>query len=246
MKTPKTRLMTCLAAVLTSAGAFSPAFGQSSQSSTLTNLSYVDWTSAIVGANGSAIGSIVLTNLVTISVTYEGDVATATQTEPGRFNFWTPSSTFLSSVISNLPPVGDIIALTGGTRSLNKITFSEPVEDPILLIASLGSSTVEASLIFDAPFTLLSQGPGPFGSGILQTNLSLTLSGLEGSGAIQFSGVYTNLSWIAPVEDFWTGFTVGLPLAAQVTAVPEGHVWISTTFLACLIGCGWARRKLRQ
>lgn len=212
----------------------------------ISNISYVNWSAATIGTRGLARGSIVISNLYPVGVTYEGEVAPATQIDTG-INYWEPATPYLSNAISNAPPAPDIIALIGGTGFLNTLTFDEPVEDPVLTLVSLGQIGLPVTYIFDASFELLSQGPGYWGAGTLFQSEPNQLIGNEGHGAIQFRGIYSSLSWAVPDAENWHGFTLGVPIKTgpAPAVIPEGKVWI-TGLGACLVAAlGWRRRFRR-
>jgi hypothetical protein len=89
-----------------------------------------------------------------------------------------------------------------------------------MAILSLGQAGFLVTYDFDAPFDVLSFGPGFFGGpGTLTELAGDVLVGEEGHGTIRFRGTFTSISWTVPTAEFWHGFTVGV--AADVAAVPE-------------------------
>lgn len=217
----------------------------SSRSLVISNISYVNWTAATIAPRGRATG-LIISNLHPIALTYEGEVAPATQID-GGINYWLPRTPYLSQTISNLPPTADIIALSEESTLLNTLLFSEPVEDPVLLILSLGRAGIGVTYDFDAPFELLSQGPGYWGDGQLFRSEPDMLLGFEGHGAIQFRGTFSSLSWRVFGTENWHGFTVGIPVDVASTAViPEGKAWMASAVLVAAIGIGTRRRFSRR
>ena len=115
--------------------------------------------------------------------------------------------------------------MAGGQNETYRITFSQPIVNPIMPIVSLGASGTRISYNFDSPFTILSQGAGHFGGGPnqLTTTTDLTsahpyvLNGEEGSGTIQFLGTFSTISWLVPKPEVWHGFTFGI-LSSQALA----------------------------
>lgn len=177
------------------------------------NVTYTDWTSATVGASGSAVGSI-----GGIGVTYTGEVSAPTQTS-GGINYYNP---FTPYDVLIPPPNNDIIALTGGsTLPANKLTFSQAVTDPIMLIVSLGQLGLTVSYDFDAPFDVIDSGAGYWGGGVgsIVEQAGDVLDGTEGHGTIQFKGTFSSISWTASPSEYWHGFTIALP--EQTTGVPD-------------------------
>ncbi|UBF28855.1 fibro-slime domain-containing protein [Kovacikia minuta CCNUW1] len=174
---------------------------------------WTDWISATAGIPGSANGNITLANSETISVTYNGEIFFA-QTSGGT-NYWNPSDPYLSETVKDSPPTSDIVSLIGGNSTLNTLTFSKPVINPILGIVSLGANGKAVVYDFDIDFNILSVGRGYFGDGTLEDLPGNVLRGVEGHGAIQFPGVFRSISWVAPIAEGWHGFTVGIVDAAS-------------------------------
>ena len=174
---------------------------------------YVDWSFRSFGTPGSASGA-----LAGVSVSYAGDVYGATQLSCGT-DWWGLSSPPAHNGyigVPNLPTNCDIIALLGGTATLNTITFSQPVADPVMLIFSLGDYRFGGRYVryqFTQAFTILSTGSGYHS---IDSNPSLwmepgnVLLGLEGYGVIQFQGAVDSISWTAAPAETWHGFTVGV------------------------------------
>ena len=49
------------------------------------------------------------------------------------------------------------------------------------------------------------------------------LSGIEGNGAIQFQGKFTSIQWTDPINEYWSGFTIGLPEAGNTYYPPVAN-----------------------
>ena len=199
-------------------------------------INWTDWTSAAVGAGGSAQG-VVTRNSTLISVDYSGEVTPNSQTS-GGINYWLPSSPYMSPTIDNGPPCCDIITLVGGSTLTNTLTFSAPLTNPVLAIASLGRASRPVRYLFNEPFQVLSSGPGFWGGPGTLTGSGNVLTGIEGHGAIQFQGTFSSLSWNAPDAEFWHGFTLGVSDAA---AVPEPMTLMLTGFGVAV--AAWRRRS---
>lgn len=189
-------------------GTAQPSFGEP--------IFWVDWTAASPpGPAGAASGVIAPLG---ITVSYTGEINPPAQTAGGAY-FWAPN-VYTSAEVDNPPPDPDIIRLTGGIGVLQTITFSQPVVDPVMAILSLGQPSLLVTYNFDAPFDVLSFGPGFFGGpGTLTELPGNVLQGQEGHGTIRFRGTFSSISWTVPTAEFWHGFTVGL--AEQPQAVPE-------------------------
>jgi hypothetical protein len=166
-------------------------------------LNWTDWKTADTQAS-HAEGTAV-TSDGSIDVAYTGEVALAgTQGSP-YFAF----DAFRTAAVPT-EPNGDFVGLVGGAGTgTHALTFSKPVRDPYMAIISLGQPGVTSNYVFDAPFTILSQGGGSWGAGTLSTPDGLTLVGTEGNGVIRFQGTLSRITWTIPVGDNWNGFTVG-------------------------------------
>ena len=207
---------------------------------------WTDWTSATVGTPGSASGSITFPGPFNIGVTYSGEVASTTQTSGGT-NYWNsaPSVYTDPGTVDNGPTNSDIITLDRSS-SLNTITFSSPVVDPVMAFLSLGRDPAVwgpnyiVRYEFDAPFTVLNYGPNNIwaGVGTLTDIGSNTLEGIEGNGIIQFSGTFSSISWSNSPNEYWHGFTVGAPVPEPGTMLLLGSELIGLA--------GWGRKKFKK
>ncbi len=197
---------------------------------------WTDWTSA---GSGTASGTIDLPISSDISITYTGDLNPAAQLGAATdINYWIPSSPYTSATVDNAPSTTDIIRTTsaGVTRT---VTFSQPVENPIMAIVSQGRSSqaYHVRYYFDTPFDVLSYGPGYWnGPGTLTEEAGNVLLGVEGHGTIQFLGTISSFSWTSSPEEYWHGFTIG---ALEPVPVPGA-------MLLGLLGLGAAGAKLRR
>jgi hypothetical protein len=172
----------------------------------------------VIWASWTGIGANTVTGTLNGSpITFTGPTSFAQINGVGT-NYWVPSAPYLSATISNPPPDADIIALENATGFT--ITFNTPVTNLVMGIVSLnGGNTYE----FDQDFTVLSDGCGYWGCGVL-TNSGSNLNGGdtlsttgEGHGAIEFAGTISTLTWDSTVAENWNGFTVG----EVIPAVPE-------------------------
>ena len=140
--------------------------------------------------------------------------------------------------MTNAPPPGfGAIQLIGGAGTgTDTITFSAPVNDPVIAIWSLGSqppnSDIHAQLVFDLTPTIVAGGPSTEYAGQAITLSGNTVTGFEGNGTIEFldKGV-TSITFTTPVAENWYAFTVG-------TAVPEPSTW--ALMLLGFAGLGYA------
>jgi hypothetical protein len=170
---------------------------------------------------------------VTYSSTDYHDVILGTPT-------WSPTSTWADgTILSNgLNQNHNIMQLFGGTSTVNTLSFSQPVVDPVLAIWSLGSVVQgPASFVFTglSPQNIVG-GPSAEYGGSPLTLSGVTVSGLEGNGSIQFLGTYSSISWTNPQFEDYYGFNVGV-----LDVVPEP----SSLVLAIVSLVGVMRRKSR-
>lgn len=159
--------------------------------------SWTDWNNYSAGIVAGTMDGVV--------VTYSGSYAFA-QTAPGQTNYWVPASTYMNAIVTNAPDTTDIVALAYSGGTLN---FSQPVTNPVMAIVSLGGG-VSTSWNFDAPFNILTNGPGYWGNGPMSNPTGNTLLGTEAHGMIQFQGTFSSISWTIENGESWAGFTVGV------------------------------------
>ncbi|MBS1701689.1 MAG: PEP-CTERM sorting domain-containing protein [Armatimonadetes bacterium] len=190
---------------------------------------YAEFFASQTGIPGSMTGQIVVSPTQTVGISYSGNVVAESQINDTGTYYYTGynggPSYYTNAVVQNAPSRTDIIALSGQTTNVitNTITFSAPVKNPIMDIVSLGSPAQLSHYDFSTPFTILSQGPGYWGSGSMWTNDNLRLYGMEGSGVIMFSGTYTSISFTASPFEYWSGFTVGVvPEPSSMLAIGLG------------------------
>lgn len=205
-------------------------------------INWVDWTSSTgttVQGTGTSLGT-------TIGITYTG-VTNFVQTGAGT-DFFNPSTPYTdNSIIDNRPPAAEMISITGGPNALtHTVTFSEAVVNPVMAIVSLGQPNITVTYEFiNETFDILSSGTGFWGGqepdSLFQLAPSI-LTGIEGHGAIQFSGTYTEISWTVPTFENWHGFTFGFEILES--QVPDGNIPEPTTF--ALMGLGFAGLVFRR
>jgi hypothetical protein len=154
-----------------------------------------------------------------------------TYPDSGLTPFANDGAAFTSSSLpfDQLPVGGDHIGLIGaavadGGNPTQRIEFfSDPartipfaVRDIVMLIASLGGSGVTATWDFTQDFDILSDNTGArAGSGFTRsvkdpggTGADFQLSGDEGTGAIQFVGSFTELSWTVSAAEIWASWSM--------------------------------------
>ena len=177
------------------------------------SISWVDWTSATLGAAGSASGLLSPWN-GPISVGYSGDVTFA-QLGSG-INYWTegsPAPYTGNTYVDNAPIATEMVALSlSGT---NTVTFSTPISGLVMAIVSQGQPSVPVTYDFDAAFSVLSEGKGYWGDGSYTLGAGDQLIGSEFHGVIQYAGPVSSLSWTVNPNEYWHGITFG------TAAIPE-------------------------
>ncbi len=185
--------------------------------------SWVTWTGApssyplTTGPGGSveyataASGSLFdPTTSQTLSVSLNGEIASWSEfNNPTGTNMWNFPATYLSDSVTTLPPRGNFITYTGYSGRTNTLTFSSPVTNLLMSIASLGGGN-PGSYKFSRPAVVVSSGPGNFGNGPFYMESVNTIYGWEGNGMIQFPGTFQRLSWTAPSPEIYSIYNVGI------------------------------------
>jgi hypothetical protein len=186
---------------------------------------WTDWTARTIGNPGAASGS-----MGSITVNYSGEVISTTVIN-GATTIWNPSSTFTGGAVDASPDsVGDVIGLNGST-TVDTLTFSSPVTNPVIAIWSLGRASLPATFTFDATPTLQVGGPNSIYGGSSIVVNGNTVSGNEGNGVVLFNGAYSSISWTS-TNEYWYGFTVG---TVQNIPIPAAF-WLFGSGVLGLIG----------
>jgi hypothetical protein len=203
-------------------------------------IAWVDWTSGS-SITGTVDGMITPSAAPAVFTRYTGMFAFA-QITGGGTNYWLPDTPYLSTVVSNAPSSTDIIALNlASVAYSNNIHFSTPVMNPVMAIVSMGRSNLPVYYDFVQEFSVLSFGPGYWGGPGTLTNLGGgVLQGIEGHGAIQFHGAVSDITWTNSPDEYWHGFTVGVP---DTASVPDGGSSLLLLGMA-LAGLRTGRKRL--
>ncbi len=187
------------------------------------------WTDWVSAASNSAAGTLATTN-GTVNVSYTGSYAFV-QTGCGTA-YWDAGN---YNGTLDKPLSCDIVALAaGGTKT---ITFDSAVIDPYIALMSWNTNVVR----FSAPFEVISNGSGYWGSGtpVVDADDQGFVGNGEVHAIIRFTGTFTSISFTDSTEN-WHGFTVGADNKATPPQVPEPST------LALLLGGALAAAALRR
>lgn len=113
----------------------------------------------------------------------------------------------------------------GGSTNTHTLTFSQPINRPVMYIYSLGGTGNQAlDWTFNQAFSILStdQSPAPGFGDSLQNPTGNVLRGNEGNGVIQFSGSVSSITWTSTDFESFTHFNVGLLPDVDSDGIPDG------------------------
>lgn len=174
--------------------------------------SWTSWTS-------STSGSFTQDSHV-INVTYTGNTFGVNYAS----YFYNVPTSFTNSEVTNTPGTHGTLLMTGGTSQINGFHFSQPVVDPLISVFSVGQAGAPVSFNFlnNVTFSILSQGAGNWGGGLLTQN-GTSITGWEGNGLLKFHGTYTDILFTTPNYEYYYGATIGALTDSPVrpTAIPE-------------------------
>ncbi|MDN5753861.1 MAG: PEP-CTERM sorting domain-containing protein [Nitrosospira sp.] len=211
------------------------------QATPLDTASWTHWTSS-----PGSIGGDFTQGSHTIDVTYSGNALV--NYNPDIYDV---ASSFTSAEVTNTPGTNGTLIMTGGTNEINNLHFSQAVINPIIDLFSVGQGGVPVTFNFldGATFSILSQGAGHWGGGLL-TQSGSSVTGWEGNGLLQFHGTYTDISFITPDYEFYYGATVGAintvihdGKVSAINAVPEPATYMLVLGGLGLIAWTAGRRK---
>ena len=111
-----------------------------------TSVNYVHWTSISAGT-GTATGTITLPGGHVVNLNF---AAKNPDGSNGSFlggqnacgvTYWSApgASPYISAQVPNAPPNCELLQLEGGANQIYRLTLSEPIQDPVMAILSLGS-----------------------------------------------------------------------------------------------------------
>jgi len=204
----------------------------------------VSWTAWSSDSSTGAIGTL-LVGVTPVNVTYTGDILTGQTQLDGGFNHWLPTSTFTGAANVNAPSNGNLIALSGGTATVDTITFSQAITNPLVALWSVGSPGGPITYNFSDPYVIVAGGANAeFGGSSIFPVTATIVGGQEGNGVLVFPGTFTTLTFTVPTAEFFHGFTVGVTNLAPPSAAPEpGDCALLATGLLPLAGIAARRRR---
>jgi hypothetical protein len=207
------------------------------------------WGNSIEYASGTT-GSITMPDSTVVGVTFTGEILQdggASVFTTAAPSLWISSqgtpSAYISETVPSLPPTDTRIGLSGYGNPTQSITFSQSVENIVLIIRSLGSSTIAATWTFTQPFVVLSEkSTAPF----TVSGGNTELTGMESNGVIQFLGTFDSFSWTVSAAEIYSNWNLGVSSvsAPDPSPVPEpGQVAASVLLLAGIGGYVWMKRR---
>jgi hypothetical protein len=198
-----------------------------------------DWTSFSAGNLGNnfigaAAGTLALPTS-TATVTFASNVYVGGCTTASTI---TNSTEFSSTAaIGSLAiPLSEIITDDGNVTAVNTntISFSQPVLNPIMYLATLGKPNIPIDWVFTSSFNILSTAVIFGGAQPLINPSGNILRGAESYGVIQFSGLVSQIKLNTSTFENTAGFQIGY-------TIPES----STSIIAVLTGSlALLRRRL--
>lgn len=174
-------------------------------------------------------------------------------------NYWSTrpaanAATYLSTNIPNYPTQSDNstinndhIGVVGAGNATQTLTFDSPVQNLVMVVYSLGREGSPGQWSFSQDFDILSDNSAVSGgSGFSKSGSgsNYLLTGSEGSGAIQFTGTFTQLTWTVTLPEVWASWNVGASSSPAPSAVPEPTT-MGILGLGALSMVYRARRKAR-
>ena len=181
------------------------------------------------------------TNSVNVTLTGEavgsGGASVFTANAPDTWAYWGGNpSAFISSNVPSLPSTDTRIGLAGWGSASQTLTFSQPVSNIVMIIATLGQPGDSATWTFTQPFVILSDGFTANGSAPFSVSGNNTqLTGQEANGVIQFVGTFTEFTWTVSEPEMYAAWNIAATSADPPpfpSAVPEPGTWAAAALLA--------------
>jgi hypothetical protein len=221
------RLTRIAAAAAISLGAASPA--------TLSAQTWTSWNSAAGNVfNGTLLGT---------SVTFTGNYVGGQLTGAGGTDYFSPNGAYTQSGLTSPDAGGNYGFIQFDPPVRGQFTFGAPVTNLYLALISVGQPGYPVTYTFDHAFTVLSNNNAAcayWGCGSYSAT-SLTLTGSEFSGTLQFAGALNELTLSTAPNENWHGVTVG---ADAVSVTPEpATLWLMGSGLAGFAGMAHRRRR---
>lgn len=179
-------------------------FALPASAQTRTGIDWADWQ-----AKGPdvVLGSMDLGGGEVADITFSGSYFNA-MTDALPEPYWGPAATYRGTQIANAPPMSDAIFVAGGPGRM-ALTFSQPVVDPVIAIASLGLTNgsrtinIQTAMWFEQSFEILSNGSNYYANAQFNpfTRIGDDLYGIEASGVIRFRGTFSEIAWTSPLRE---------------------------------------------
>ena len=195
---------------------------------------WVDWTAVTTaGAAGTLDASGTDVGVALSGPVYFGQTSCGT-------DYFASGSAYAG--VANRPGC-DMVAINA--VSSYTVNFTNPIANLYMAFISVGQPNLPVTYSFNAPFGIISEGAGWFGSGpAVVTGNQLT--GNEWHGIIRFDAPISSLSFSTAPGETWHGFTFGTdglaPPPNTVTPEPISMALLGTG----LLGVGAARRRRRN
>ncbi|QXV66666.1 gliding motility-associated C-terminal domain-containing protein [Mucilaginibacter sp. 21P] len=152
-------------------------------------------------------------------------------TTPSIYSFNSRLSGYPSTIPNSTVPKTEWAAGPGGTTTM---CFSRKVTNPVLLLASLGSSLPQsASLTFSTPYVVLYDGGGM----VYDSNTKIT--GTEGYAIIMFPGDFTCVTIDSNTPEYYTNLTWGIRPQPFNINIAEGAATCGSTKLTASGGVSY-------
>lgn len=181
-----------------------------------------------------AVGQLAMPDGSTVYVGLSGEVVNTSSAsgfgQPSSYWSGRPytggGAAYISTNVPSFPTNGDRIGVVGNSIATQTLTFYSDsgrttpttVSNIVMMIYSLGSAATQGRWSFDRDFAILSDNTTSYG-GFTRTATGggYRLSSLEGSGAIQFVGSYSSISWDVLDSEAYAAWNIGVTSATTPT-----------------------------